>query len=103
MTNHCDSENKAFIIAKKEYYKKQREKRCNGGCYNLHGAANAQGLPSAGNTNLPGWQTTYVYKYTHRILLGLGKTKMIRQPVDVFGSNCGSPNGNLRRPPTNYN
>ena len=103
MTNHCDSEERAYIIAKKEFYKRERKKKCRGGCYNLPGAANAQGLPRAGNTNLPGWQSTYVYKYTHRILLGLGKSKIINQHVDVFGTNCGSPNSILRRPPNNYN
>ena len=65
------------------------------------GQQTRQGLPRAGNTNMPGWQSTYAYKFTHKILFEKGRHRTLKQNVDVFGTSQCSPNNSLRRPPRN--
>lgn len=93
-------ERKKYYYEKQFYYKKQRKLKCMGECPILHGAANAQGLPRAGNTNMPGWTSTYVYRMSHAILLGKGKSRRIPQKINAFGSKEGSPHG-CGKPPSN--
>ncbi len=101
MTNHCSEKNTEYNEQKRRFYEKQRKERCFGGCYHNYGAANTQGLPRAGNTNMPGWQSTYAYKFTHKILFEKGRHRTLKQNVDVFGTSQCSPNNSLRRPPRN--
>lgn len=80
MTSICYDDYEEFKIRRMKGItedKREREQRCRGGCFNTyHGAANAQGLPRAGNVNMPGWLSTFSYKFSHRVIFGRKKERL---------------------------
>ena len=69
--------------------KKQTD--CVGKCPVPVDAANTQGLPHAGNINMPGWMSTDVWRVSHRILLGKGKPTIVHTRLNPFKRWAGAP------------
>ena len=63
----------------------------------LVNAANAQGLPRAGNTNMPAYLSTQAAKWSERIRLNKGKPGINYRKRNYFKQWAGGPNGYGRR------
>ena len=71
-------------------------------CPALVNAANAQGLPRAGNTNMPAYLSTKAAKWSERIRLNKGKPKITQRKLNDLGGWAGAPKlFELRQPPKN--
>lgn len=66
-------------------------------CPTLVNAANAQGLPRAGNTNLPAYLSTQAAKWSTKIRLNRGKPTVNYRKRNYFKQWAGGPNGSGRR------
>jgi len=60
-------------------------------------AANAQGLPRAGNTNMPGSLSTRASRWSEQIRLNRGKPGISYRRRNYFKQWEGGPNGGGRR------
>ena len=67
-------------------------------CPALVNAANAQGLPRAGNTNMPGSFSTRASRRSEQIRLNKGKPTTVIAPLNRFKQRPGGPTCSNLRP-----
>ena len=67
-------------------------------CPALVDAANAQGLPRAGNTNMPGSFSTQASRRSEQLRLNKGKPTTVIAPLNFYKQRVGGPNRSNLRP-----
>ena len=71
-------------------------------CPALVNAANAQGLPRAGNTNMPGSFSTQASRRSEQLRLNKGKPTTVNAPLNYFKQREGGPNKSCLRPHNSF-